>query len=143
MIDLEAKGIQEIASYFSHEVNNLIFKPDKIAEEQKDSEQMKDLDFCWIKVLSSDTYRTDLRNEASARIGRQLLADIPFVKRKMELVDNQKMDAVAKEMAKSHRTLQQTFSKLIFYHFLQSCNEREAQTIIEVMGDSFYKLPLI
>ncbi len=98
---------------------------------------MKELDICWIKILSSNTYRTDIRNEASARTGRQL-ADIPFVKRKMELVDNQKMEDAAKEMAMDHRTLQQTFSGLIFCHFLQSCNKREAQTLIKVMGDSFY-----
>ena len=142
MIDLENKEAKEIAKYFSHEVNNMFFKPDKIAEEQKDSRQMKELDICWIKTLSSHTYRTDLRNEASARTGRQL-ADIPFVKRKIKLVDNQKMEEVVKEMAMDHRTLQQTFSKLVFYHFLQSCNKRETQTLIKVMGDSFYRLPLI
>lgn len=142
MIDLEAKEVQEIAKYFSHEANNLLFSPDRIAEEQKDSPMMKELDICWIKILSGDTYRTDLRNEVSAKRGRQL-ADIPFVKRKMELVSNRKMEKVAKEMAMEHRTIQQTFSKLVFYHFLQSCNKREAQTLIKVMGDSFYKLPLI
>lgn len=142
MIDLEAEEVQEITSYFSYEVNNLLFNPNRVAEEQKDSLMMKELDICWIKMLSGYSYRTDLRNEASARVGRQL-ADIPFVKKKMELVDNQKMEEVAKEMAKSHKTLQQTFSGLIFYHFLQSCSEMEAQTIIEVMGNSFYELPLI
>lgn len=142
MIDLKKAGSQEIASYFSHEVNNMFFKPDKIAEEQKDSKQMKELDLCWIKILSSSTYRTDLRNEKSAIKGR-LLADIPFVKRKIELVDNRKMEDVAKRMEMDHRTLQQTFSKLVFYHFMQSCNKKEKQILVKVMGDSFYRLPLI
>ena len=142
MIDLKTARTQEIAKYFSHEVNNLLFKPKRIAEEQRDSRQMEDLDICWIKVISDSGYRTDLRNEASAKTGRQL-AEIPFVKRKMESVSNEKMEKVAKEMAIDHRTLQQAFSGLIFYHFLQSCNKREAQTLIKVMGDSFYKLPLI
>ena len=142
MIDLEAKGAGEIIKYFSHEANNLLFSPDRIAEEQKDSKQMKDLDIYWIKVLSDDTYRTDLRNEASARAGREL-AGIPFIKREMELVDNQKMEKVAEEMAKSHRTIQQTFSKLIFYHILQSSDREESEELLEVMGDSFYRLPLI
>lgn len=142
MIDLENKEVHEIAKYFSHEVNNMFFKPVKIAEEQKDSRQMKELDICWIKILSSPAYRTDLRNEAAARIGRQL-AGISFIKRKMELVDNQKMEDVAKRMEIDHRTLQQTFSGLIFYHFLQSCNKEEAQTLVKVVGDSFYRLPLI
>ena len=142
MMDLKTASSQEIASYFSHEVNNMFFKPDKIAEEQKDSRQMKELDLCWIKILSSSTYRTDLRNEKSAVRGSQL-ADIPFVKRKMELVDNPKMEDVAKRMEMDHRTLQQTFSGLVFYHFMQSCNKREKQMLTKVMGDSFYRLPLI
>lgn len=142
MIDLKTASSQEIASYFSHEVNNLFFKPDTIAEEQRKSRQMKELDLCWIKTLSSYTYRTDLRNEKSSIVGRQL-ADIPFVKRKIELVDNPKMEDVAKRMAMDHRTLQQTFSGLVFYHFMLTCNKRENQTLFKVMGDSFYKLPLI
>ncbi len=142
MIDLKAQGVQEIVKYFSHEVNNMLFNPERITEEQLKSKQMKELDICWIRILSSDTYRTDLRNEASAKRGRQL-AEIPFVKKKMKLVDNQKMEEVAKEMEMQHRTLQQTFSKLVFYHFLQSCNKRENQTLIKAMGESFYKLPLI
>lgn len=142
MIDLKTASSQEIASYFSHEVNNLFFKPDTIAEEQRKSRQMKELDLCWIKTLSSYTYRTDLRNEKSSIVGRQL-ADIPFVKRKIELVDNPKMEDVAKRMAMDHRTLQQTFSGLVFYHFMLTCNKRENQTLLKVMGNSFYKLPLI
>lgn len=142
MMDLKTANPQEIAKYFSHEVNNMFFKPDKIAEEQKDSRQMEDLDICWIKVISDSRYRTDLRNEASARTGRQL-AEIPFVKKMMEFVSNEKMEKVAKEMAIDHRTLQQTFSGLVFFHFLQSCDKEEAEKLIAVMGESFYRLPLI
>ena len=98
MMDLKTASSQEIASYFSHEVNNLFFKPDKIAEEQKDSRQMKELDICWIKILSSPAYRIDLRNEASAKTGRQL-AGISFVKREMEHTDNQRMEDVAKTLS--------------------------------------------
>lgn len=140
MMDLKTANPQEIAKYFSHEVNNMFFKPDKIAEEQKDSRQMEDLDICWIKVISDSRYRTDLRNEASARTGRQL-AEIPFVKKMMESVSNEKMEKVAKEMAIDHRTLQQTFSGLVFFHFLQSCDKEEAEKLIAVMGESFYRLP--
>jgi hypothetical protein len=50
---------------------------------------------------------------------------------------------VAKEMAIDHRTLQQTFSGLVFFHFLQSCNKKEHDALIKAMGDSFYRLPLI
>ena len=142
MMDLKTASPQEIAKYFSYEVNNMFFKPDKIAEEQNGSRQMEDLDMCWIKVISDSGYRTDLRNEASAKTGRQL-AEIPFVKRKMESVSNGKMEKVAKEMAIDHRTLQQTFSGLVFFHFLQSCDKEESEELIAVMGESFYRLPLI
>ena len=142
MMDLKTASPQEIAKYFSREVNNMFFKPDKIAGEQRDSRQMEDLDICWIKVISDSGYRTDLRNEASAKTGRQL-AEIPFVKRKMESVSNGKMEKVAKEMAIDHRTLQQTFSGLVFCHFLQSCDKEESEKLIAVMGESFYRLPLI
>ena len=142
MMDLKTASPQEIAKYFSREVNNMFFKPDKIAEEQNGSRQMEDLDICWIKVISDSGYRTDLRNEASAKTGRQL-AEIPFVKRKMESVSNEKMEKVAKEMAMDHRTLQQTFSGLVFFHFLQSCDKEESEELIAVMGESFYRLPLI
>lgn len=142
MIDLKAQGVQEIVKYFSHEVNNMLFNPERITEEQLESKQMKELDICWIRILSSATYRTDLRNEASAKRGRQL-AEIPFVKKKMELVNNQKMEEVAKEMTMEHRTLQQNFSKLTFFHLLQTCNQKEQDTLVRAMGESFYRLPLI
>lgn len=142
MIDLKTVSSQEIATYFSREINNMFFKPDTIAEEQKQSRQMKDLDLCWIKTLSSYTYRTDLRNEKSSIVGRQL-SEIPFIARKVEQLDNPKMEDVAKRMAMDHRTLQQTFSGLVFYHFMLTCNKRETQTLLGVMGNSFYKLPLI
>ena len=103
---------------------------------------MKELDICWIKILSSPASRIDLRNEASAKTGRQL-AGISFVKREMEHTDNQRMEDVAKRMEMDHRTLQQTFSGLVFFHFLQSCNKKEHDALIKAMGDSFYRLPLI
>ena len=142
MIDLNTTAVEEIINYFSSKVNVLLFKPDKIAEEQKDSKQMQDLDILWIKILSGHDYRTDARNEAAAKVGRQL-AEISFVKKKIEFADNPKMQEVAKKMECQHRTLQQTFSELVFYHFLQCCNKSETETLLRVMGDSFYKLPLI
>lgn len=142
MIDLKTASSQEIASYFSREVNNFCFSPKVTAEELKSSRLMKDLDLCWLRILSDPTYRTDLRNEKSSIVGRQL-ADIPFVKRKIELVDNPKMEDVAKRMEMDHRTLQQTFSGLVFYHFMITCNKRETQTLLNVMGNSFYNLPFI
>lgn len=142
MIDLKTADPQEIASYFSHKVNNIFFKPEAIAEEQKSSRLMKDLDLCWIRILSDPAYRADPRNEKSAQTGRQL-AEIPFIAKKIALTGSPKMEEAAEIMAMDHRTLQQTFSGLIFYHFMITCNKRETQTLLKVMGDSFYKLPLI
>ncbi len=142
MIDLKTANPQEIASYFSHKVNNFCFNPKAASEELKSSRLMKNLDLCWIKILSDSTYRTDLRNEKSAQTGRRL-AEIPFTAKKLTLTGNPKMEEVAKIMATDHRTLQQTFSGLVFYHFMLTCNKRETHTLLKVMGDSFYKLPLI
>lgn len=142
MIDLKTASSKEIASYFSHEVNNFCFNPKVAAEELISSRLMKELDLCWIRILSSPAYRTDLRNEKSAQTG-SWLAEIPFIAKKLTLINNPKMEEVAKIMAMDHRTLQQTFSGLVFYHFMITCNKRETQTLLKVMGDSFYRLPLI
>lgn len=142
MIDLKIANPKEIASYFSNEVNHFCFNPKVAAEELRSSRLMKDLDLCWIKILSDPAYRTDLRNEKSAQTGRRL-AKIPFIAKKLTQINSPKMEEAAKIMAMSHRTLQQTFSGLVFYHFMITCNKKETQTLLKVMGDSFYKLPLI
>lgn len=142
MMDLKNTEVKEIARYFSYEVNNFLFKPEKIATEQIDSLDMKDLDLCWIKILADRNYRTDLRNEQSAITGR-LLATVPFIKKRLESVDNSKMAEVAEIMSYDHRTLQQTFSSLIFYHLQLTCNQKEAAELTETLGDRFYMLPLI
>ena len=141
-MDLKNTDVKEIARYFSYEVNNFLFKPEKIATEQKDSADMKDLDLCWIKILADRNYRTDLRNEQSAITGR-LLATVPFIKKRLESVDNSKMAEVAEIMSCDHRTLQQTFSSLIFYHLQLTCNKKETAELTETLGDRFYMLPLI
>lgn len=141
-MDLKNTEVKEIARYFSYEVNNFLFKPEKIATEQKDSADMKDLDLCWIKILADRNYRTDLRNEQSAITGR-LLATVPFIKKRLESVDNSKMAEVAEIMSCDHRTLQQTFSSLIFYHLQLTCNKKETAELTETLGDRFYMLPLI
>lgn len=142
MMDLKNTEVKEIARYFSYEVNNFLFKPEKIATEQKDSADMKDLDICWIKILADRNYRTDLRNEQSAITGR-LLVTVPFIKKRLESVDNSKMAEVAEIMSYDHRTLQQTFSSLIFYHLQLTCNKKETAELTETLGDRFYMLPLI
>lgn len=142
MINLKTMDTEEIARYFSYEVNNFLFKPKEIAEEQKNSPDMKDLDAYWIKKISSHDYRTDLRNEQAAVIGK-LLATIPFIKKRIESVDNGKMAEVAEIMSYEHKTLQQTFSSLIFYHLQLTCTKKESVMLSDALGDTFYMLPLI
>lgn len=141
MIDLKNCEAQEILSQFSFAINNLTFKSNKTAEEYKDSKLMEDLDLCWIRILANPSYHFDLRNQAAAQVSRQL-AEIPFVKSKMEAVNNPKMQNVAEKMAREHRTLQ-SFSKLVFYHFLLTRDRHETQILTDIMGEDFYRLPLI
>lgn len=142
MIDLETESAKEIAKFFSFITNSYSFNEVKVAEELKGSRLMKELDLCWLRTLASPSYLTDGRNMIAARKGRQL-AEIPFVKRKMERASDPKMEEVVKEMSWDHRTLQQTFTKLVFYHFMQGCTSRERNTLTRVMGEKFYRLPLI
>lgn len=142
MINLVSEDAEEIMNQFSYAINNLCFKVRKTAEEYKDAELMKDLDLCWIRICSSNNYKTDLRNEAAAQIGRQL-AENPFVKENLKQSKNPKMQKVAEKMAKEHRTIQQSFSKLIFYHFLITCDRNESQILTDTLGKDFYMLPLI
>lgn len=142
MIDLKTKNATEITSYFSDAVNSLSFHPKQIAEEQKESREMRELDIFWIKILSSQDYSTDLRNKASAQTAEQL-AEIPFIREQMELVHNKKMAEAAEKLSQEHRTLQQTFSSLVFYHLALSCNEEESKMLFQHMDNYFYILPLI
>lgn len=142
MIDLKNSKAKEIVVYFSNEINSLTFNPEKIADEQKGNIEMKILDLCWIKKISSSNYRTDLRNESSSMVGKQL-ASIPFIRKQIESINNEKMLQTAEKMAQEHRTLQQIFSGLVFCHFINICNKKEKQILFDIMGDSFFKLPLI
>lgn len=142
MINLELEDAEEIMNQFSYLTNNLVFKVNKTAEDYQDSALMEDLDLCWIRVLASPDYRTDLRNEASAKVGRQL-ANIPFVSEKLEQSNNPKMAEVAEKMSREHKTIQQSFSKLVFYHFLTTCTQKETGILSDLLGKDFYMLPLI
>lgn len=142
MINLELENVQEILNQFLYLTNNLLFRPNKTAEELKNSFLMQDLDLCWIRICSSNNYKTDLRNEASAKVSRQL-ATIPFVAKKLEHSTNPKMQEVAVKMSQEHRFIQQSFSKLVFCHFMLTRDSNESQILTDIMGEDFYKLPLI
>lgn len=142
MINLVSEDAEEIMNQFSFLTSNITFKVCKTAEEYRNSQLMEELDLCWIKVLSSPDYRTDPRNEAAAKIARQL-SEIPFVSERLERPTNPKMEEAAKKMAREHRTIQQSFSKLVFYHFTLSCTTRENRILRDALGEDFYRLPVI
>lgn len=142
MINLESENTQEILNQISYLTNNLVFKVNKTAEELKDSELMEDLDLCWIRICSSNNYKTDMRNEETAKVGRKLTA-IPFVKDKLKRPNNPKMQKVAEKMSQEHRFIQQSFSKLVFCHFALCCTAKENKILCDTLGEDFYRLPLI
>lgn len=142
MINLVSEDAEEIMNQFSFLTSNITFKVCKTAEEYRNSQLMEDLDLCWIKILASPDYRTDLRNEAAAKIARQL-SEIPFVSERLERPTNPKMEEAAKKMAREHRTIQQSFLKLVFYHFTLSCTTRENRILRDALGEDFYRLPVI
>ena len=141
-MDLQNTDVKEIAKYFSDKVNNFLFQPQPIAIEQKNSSDMKDLDHDWIKLISGNTYKTDARNEHSANLAKSLVT-VPFIQKRIAKTDNSRMEEVAKIMSCEHKTLQQTFSSLVFYHLQITCSEQEQQVLSNKYGADFYRLPLI
>lgn len=113
MINLVSEDAEEIMNQFSFLTSNITFKVCKTAEEYRNSKLMEELDLCWIKVLASPDYRTDPRNEAAAKIARQL-SEIPFVSERMERPINPKMEEAAKKWlentGQSSRVFQSLFS---------------------------------
>lgn len=134
---------KEISDYFSRVTNNFSFHYQELAEELKDSKEMRQLAFHWLTILRSENYRTDGRNE-KAKMRGQELAEVPFIKKKLEnLKEDVKLIKVAVELSHDHRTLQQTFSKFVFYYILITCTEKQQKELKEKLGENFYRLPLI
>ncbi len=138
-----SKDAKEIAKDFMTITNNYSFDWKGLYEELKNSKEMKKLALHWIVVVSSSSYRTDGRNEIAARRGQEL-AEIPFIKKKIEnLKDDMKMVKICMEITYDHKTLQQTFSKFVFYYIFMSATEKQQEQLISRLGDKFYMLPLI
>lgn len=145
---------KEIAKYFIHVTNNFSFDYKGLAEELKDNKNMKKLALFWLKKVSSHDYmkyNTDGRNELAARRGQEL-AEVPFLKKKLEKIadksevlgdKNDKFLKVVWCIEHDHRTLQQTFSKFIFYFIFINSTEKQQEQLINKFGEYFYRLPLI
>ena len=146
VMELLKKGtVNEIVKYFSNKVNDLCFKPQKICLELKESQEMKILTYYWIYILSQDTYRFDGRNEYSSQIGKKLY-QIPFIKEQIDyllIYSDEKMKLVAEKMSYEHRTLQQSFSSIIFYHLFITCNDNQQIYLKENFEKEFFLTPLI
>lgn len=158
MIDYDSnlfkQDSKEIAKYFTRVVNNYSFDYKGLAEELKDNKEMKRLALFWLKKISSYEYmkyNTDGRNEISARRGQEL-SEVSFLKRKLEKLPekaevlgdkNDKLLKVVWCIEHDHRTLQQTFSKFIFYFILITSTEKQQEQLKSSLGEDFYRLPLI
>lgn len=138
-----SKDAKEIAKDFMSITNNFSFDRKGLAEELKNSKEMKQLALHWLVILKSPNYRTDDRNAIAARRGQEL-AEIPFLKKKLDnLKDDMKMAKICMEISYDHRTLQQTFSGFVFYYILITSTAKQQEQLIDRLGETFYRLPLI
>lgn len=138
-----SKDAKEIAKDFMSITNNFSFDRKGLAEELKNSKEMKQLALHWLVILKSPNYRTDDRNAIAARRGQEL-AEIPFLKKKLDnLKDDMKMVKICMEISYDHRTLQQTFSGFVFYYILITSTSKQQEQLIDRLGETFYRLPLI
>lgn len=141
MIDFK-QDAKEIAREFMSITNNFSFDRKGLAEELRNSKEMKKLALHWLVILSSDSYMTDDRNAIAARKGKEL-AEVPFLKKKLEKLEDEKMVKICMKISRDHRTLQQTFSGFVFYYILITSTAKQQEQIISRMGETFYRLPLI
>lgn len=141
MIDFKQEA-RQIAKEFMSITNNFSFDRKGLAEELRNSKEMKKLALHWLAILSSNSYMTDDRNAIAARKGREL-AEVPFLKKKLEKLQDEKMVKICMEISRDHRTLQQTFSGFVFYYILITVTAKQQEQIISRMGETFYRLPLI
>lgn len=141
MIDFK-QDAKEIAREFMRVTNNFSFDRKGLAEELRNSKEMKKLALHWLVILSSDNYMTDDRNAIAARKGKEL-AEVPFLKKKLEKLEDEKMVKICMEISRDHRTLQQTFSGFVFYYILITSTAKQQEQITSRMGETFYRLPLI
>ncbi len=142
MIDF-TQDAKTIAGQFMRITNNYSFDYKGLAEELKNSKEMKQLSLHWLAILKSPNYRTDDRNAIAARKGQEI-SEILFLKKKLEnLKDDMKIVKICMEISCDHRTLQQTFSGFVFYYILITATEKQREQLINRFGETFYRLPLI
>ena len=126
-------------SLLSDICNNLFYNfrelVTRLSENEKAKENMEALSAEWIRVLHKqrEEHRYDARNEYSVSVGEELYSmhqSEPWMK------ENPIFREIAGEMGFQHRTIQQTFSGLI-YEFLNKVHPEIA------LEDSWYRCPMI
>ena len=143
MVDiLKTETVDNIVKVFMDKTNTLCFNPKELGEELKSSQDMKDLSLYWIKELSNENYNVDGRNEYSSQIGKKL-NDYSFIKEKFNTLNNPKMELVAKKITKEHKTLQQSFSSVVFYVITTMLTKKELEVIYKNLYFDFYITPMI
>ena len=126
-------------SLLSDICNNLFYNfrelVTRLSENEKAKENMEALSAEWVRVLHKqrEEHRYDARNEYSVSIGEELYdlyQSVPWMK------GNPIFREIAGEMGFQHRTIQQTFSGLIF-EFLNKVHPEIA------LEDSWHKCPMV
>ena len=126
-------------SLLSDICNNLFYNfrelVTRLSENEKAKENMEALSAEWVRVLHKqrEEHRYDARNEYSVSVGEELYSmhqSEPWMK------ENPIFREIAGEMGFQHRTIQQTFSGLIF-EFLNKVHPEIA------LEDSWYRCPMI
>ena len=126
-------------SLLSDICNNLFYNfrelVTRLSENEKAKENMEALSAEWVRVLHKqrEEHRYDARNEYSVSVGEELYSmhqSEPWMK------ENPIFREIAGEMGFQHRTIQQTFSGLIF-EFLNKVHPEIA------LEDSWHKCPMV
>lgn len=140
---------EELAEKVEDFVNNYTFDQSGFVEEIKtreDKEKILPILLFWILKLKiiNDCKRYDLRNEYSVIIGKKIYK---ILHNEINDMYNKTSKSIREgvcfieAMSKAHRTLQQSFSGLIFESLL--CFPELKEKLLIELDEDFYKTPLI
>lgn len=150
---IKEKDTKLIAKSFMDAVNDFCFNAQKAAEYVYSrgtdfSVPMVKLAHKWVKKLAEQNEHGyyDGRNEYSVHIGA-IINRYPLFTSFTTVADDEWMDAVVEIISKDHRTLQQTFSAMIFklIQISYRSDENFAKYIQDNLGygEDWWRMPLI
>lgn len=161
---IDVKVCNEGFQVLVDELNSLIFKPEKISKEIKEDgiahAYFAELCEHWVSYLgiAFEEKLFDMRNESSCKVGKIICDNDVFfnVKREQELFKKEYKfledytfdEYLAVKMVSEHRTIQQTFSKLVLYYLYtygRPSVKEALQKLVDdkILEEEFWRLPLI